>query len=474
MHASVRRNRWLAGALRVPLVLLPAVAVALPGMAAAAPPTPQFGPAIDGYAIYDPQDTCDPTEKPGPQDLRALLNQTYGGRTGYITRVCSDGGTSEHKEGRALDYMLNVNSAGERAIADDVLNWMLATDQHGNRHAMARRWGIMYIIWNRQIWRAYDSGAGWQPYSGTNPHTDHIHFSFSWAGARRQTSWWTGRPPDIPVVGRTQLADLDGDGRDDLVGIYANGDVMVWRNTNGISGTTYSAASAVKVASGFGNPNATKFGDVDGDGRADLVGLHYSGEVRVWRNTNGLSGTTYSAANPPVVVAKGFTDADRTWLADIDGDGRDDLIGLYDPGDVMVWRNTNGITTTTYSAANPPVKVAAGFGDPFRNRFADLDGDKRDELIGVYANGDVMVWRNSNGVTTTTYSAANPAVKVATGFTDANRTKLGDLDGDGRDELVGLHSSGDVRVWRNTNGITTTTYSAANPPVVVAEGFTAP
>jgi hypothetical protein len=49
----------------------------------------------------------------------------------------------------------------------------------------------MYIIWNRRIFRAYNPGAGWEPYSGTNPHTDHIHFSFAWNGARKQTSWWT-------------------------------------------------------------------------------------------------------------------------------------------------------------------------------------------------------------------------------------------------------------------------------------------
>ena len=25
------------------------------------------------------------------------------------------------------------------------------------------------------------------------PHTDHIHFSFSWDGAYARTSWWTGK-----------------------------------------------------------------------------------------------------------------------------------------------------------------------------------------------------------------------------------------------------------------------------------------
>lgn len=31
------------------------------------------------------------------------------------------------------------------------------------------------------------------PFPGPNPHLDHIHFSFSWAGAMKRTSWWTGQ-----------------------------------------------------------------------------------------------------------------------------------------------------------------------------------------------------------------------------------------------------------------------------------------
>ncbi len=48
---------------------------------------------------------------------------------------------------------------------------------------MARRFGIMYIIWNHQIWGTYAPQRGWAPYTGSVPHTDHIHFSFSWDGA---------------------------------------------------------------------------------------------------------------------------------------------------------------------------------------------------------------------------------------------------------------------------------------------------
>jgi len=191
-----RKRRLRTGILRVIIGVLAVVAASTPTAAQAAPRTPPFGPTIDAYARYEPQRTCDPTAKPGVVDFRNLLNRTYGVHPSGIGRTCRSD-TSEHYDGRALDYMLKANNRGERAIANDVLTWLLATDQHGNRHAMARRLGVMYIIWNRQIWGAYRPSQGWQPYrcDGTPSgcHTNHIHVSFGWPGAQRQTTWWTGR-----------------------------------------------------------------------------------------------------------------------------------------------------------------------------------------------------------------------------------------------------------------------------------------
>jgi MYXO-CTERM domain-containing protein len=156
------------------------------------PPTPSFGPGIDAYAGYDGQDSCDPTAKPGAIAFRDFVLKTYPCTTsGGITRDCSVGGTSEHKEGRAWDWMLDY----PHPAADAFLGWLLKPDEHGNPHAMARRMGIMYMIWNNQIWKAYQPDKGWQPYSGSSPHTDHVHFSFSWDGALQKTSFWTAPPP---------------------------------------------------------------------------------------------------------------------------------------------------------------------------------------------------------------------------------------------------------------------------------------
>lgn len=200
-------------------VLATAAVIALPGQPAAAgapqPSTPAFGRAIDAYAGYDGAKVCDPTEKPGAQALRSLIKATYGDTWFNITRSCGTSGTSEHHEGRAVDWSLDAGDPADLATAQAFITWLLATDSYGNRHAMARRLGIMYIIWNKQMWRAYDSDPAkpWRAYTGSSPHTDHVHISLSWDGAYKRTTWYTGAtdcaqpaasttpPPAVPSAG---------------------------------------------------------------------------------------------------------------------------------------------------------------------------------------------------------------------------------------------------------------------------------
>lgn len=142
-------------------------------------------PAID----YMGQVSCSPRLMPGVRKLRRLVLRTYHrGSDGGVTRSCVVGGQSEHKEGRAWDFMLSASNKRNRKVAGNFLGWL--TKHHGLK---ARRLGVMYVIYNRRMWRAYDPARGWAPYTGSDPHTSHIHLSFTWAGGRGRTSFWTGR-----------------------------------------------------------------------------------------------------------------------------------------------------------------------------------------------------------------------------------------------------------------------------------------
>ena len=156
-------------------------------------------PAIEPLAGYQPQTTCSPVAKPGVVDLsKRLLKAFPTTRSLGIVRACSVGGQSEHKEGRAFDWGgLNAHSAKDRARVARFVHWLTKTDKYGNRYAMTRRLGIQYLIWNHKIWGSYAAAAGWRKYTGADPHTNHVHISFTWAGARKKTSFWTGKVGNV-------------------------------------------------------------------------------------------------------------------------------------------------------------------------------------------------------------------------------------------------------------------------------------
>jgi peptidoglycan hydrolase-like protein with peptidoglycan-binding domain len=174
------------------------VPLAASGAGAAPPPKPparSLPSALDVAPPYQGQRVCDPHAKPGVTAFAQLMVSHYkvGSAAAWgIERNCNSGVT-EHSEGRAWDWMLNAGNPSQKAIADSVVAWLSAPDAQGRPGAMARRFGINYIIWNTKMWRAYAPERGWAAYTGSSPHTDHIHFTFTWDGAYQRTSWWTGR-----------------------------------------------------------------------------------------------------------------------------------------------------------------------------------------------------------------------------------------------------------------------------------------
>jgi hypothetical protein len=197
---------WWCGLLLAAGTLAGAAGVARPAPAAAAvavPPTPAGLPAaIEPPSPYLPQRGCDYHPKPGVAAFAALLVRTYpdSGRGRILTTCLQAGRTSEHAEGRAFDWTVSVGNPRQVAEVNALLAWLLASDRAGNRFAMARRLGLMYIMWNRRIWGAYAAEQGWRPYACagvTACHMDHVHFSFGWAGAWQRTSYWTGRPARV-------------------------------------------------------------------------------------------------------------------------------------------------------------------------------------------------------------------------------------------------------------------------------------
>jgi hypothetical protein len=191
-HDRARASARVAALFVSLVVLLPVAAAAVP---------------VEGYAPYQPQRKCNPTAKAGTLELARWLQKQYPGTGSLgISRACGHGGVSEHKEGRAFDWAVNHSSARDRGYAKNLLARLFATDRQGNRAALARRMGIMYLIWNDHIYASY-RGFAKRDYlssscrtkkkcSVTLRHRNHVHISLSRPGGRGDTSWY---PRDDPA-----------------------------------------------------------------------------------------------------------------------------------------------------------------------------------------------------------------------------------------------------------------------------------
>jgi peptidoglycan hydrolase-like protein with peptidoglycan-binding domain len=200
---GLRTVRGALGALAATATGL-ALAIGAPAQAATPVRTPavpaNLPTGIEAMAPYTPQTSCEWTDKPGSIALGNLLKATYPDTSYGVSRPCTGTMDSEHYDGRAVDWMNTIRKPAQAAQATAVLNWLFAADAAGNKYANARRLGVMYIIWNGQIWGSYN--PVWKPYStcashpetsyDTTCHRDHMHFSLSWAGAMKRTSFWTG------------------------------------------------------------------------------------------------------------------------------------------------------------------------------------------------------------------------------------------------------------------------------------------
>jgi hypothetical protein len=132
-------------------------------------------------------------ERPGIVAFAAWVRKQLGGSNLGFVRSCVEGKWSDHFSGHAWDWGLLASKTEDAARAQTMIDWLLANDAEN-----FRRVGLTYFIWDRQIWIP---SRGWEPYKGSSPHTDHVHFSFGLAAGTGDTSfgrWLRGELPSSP------------------------------------------------------------------------------------------------------------------------------------------------------------------------------------------------------------------------------------------------------------------------------------
>ncbi len=250
-----------------------------------------------------------------------------------------------------------------------------------------------------------------------------------------------------PFLTKTLIGDLNGDGRNDIAFIaqpaVGGEDVAVlYQDQSGQFSTLVSFSLADLGLSAIRD---IAIGDLNGDGRADLavlgiavpVTIGYAPPIAIlYQDANGNLGTPV----PVSVVLNGLTQLGglRFAIGDVNGDGKDDIV-----------TNGNGITILLQ---NPDGSIGTGPGSTFSlNAFpfpalaevhiGDMNNDGLNDVVYQTLNTSLGVLKQTSpGVFATTPDIYPVPLTFATFY---NTFKVGDLNGDGKADVVVLDPGND-------------------------------
>lgn len=181
------------------------------------------------------------------------------------------------------------------------------------------------------------------------------------------------------------FVDINNDGQIDIVSGALSGKLYCYINKNNVFTENTTLLSSIDVK-GFSQP---AFGDINNDGKIDLlVGAENTADVKFYLNDgNGF------VQNNLIFETVYFPSRCFPVLVDIDGDGDLDLVIGKSGGSIVYYENTGTKSNPVWSLnenifAGIKVKQNAAPG------FADLDGDgRKDMIIGEY-NGNLTYYKN--------------------------------------------------------------------------------
>lgn len=222
---------------------------------------------------------------------------------------------------------------------------------------------------------------------------------------------------DYNNVSGIEVADFNADGKVDVI-LYGD-QINVFRNISGGEKIVFTEEQPVFV----GNIKSLRQGDFNGDGKPDLIRI--TDNLAVLENTSTLSKISFGNA---VNVSLGYYTSE---IADMNQDGKPDIILATDKKIIVLQNNYSGNGALTASHFS---KISESPID--RNlsilKAADMDGDGKLDLIGGdYFYNVLSVFRNK----TQDNAGFEFRVDLATNNEPQNFA-IGDINGDNIPDII--------------------------------------
>jgi len=267
-------------------------------------------------------------------------------------------------------------------------------------------------------------------------------------------------PPPTPITYTTQtvstvnstynicVADMNGDGKDDIAGVSANNLRIHYQGT---TPGTFSVSDFPITGTSMMPTWSMAAGDTNKDGFNDLVLGNGSG-LSVWRSNS--TGTAYSNFTPGQYIF-----CQRTNFADLNNDGNLDVFSCHDIAPNCYYLNDGANNLTFYQSTVTPGAMTFGtIGGNYATLFTDFDNDGDSDVFVSKCSGPPCELHRNDGAGVYTDISAIAQINVTPIQTWSSA--IADFDNDGDMDIIITASAGLHKYFRNNLDTTNSTEEA--------------
>lgn len=250
------------------------------------------------------------------------------------------------------------------------------------------------------------------------------------------------------------VADIDGDGKLDLA-VSKNGNIVwVYRNTSTAGNISFDEGHPFEVQLGLYQTGVINFGDLNFDGKPDLMTGSGKNNLFSILVNNSTPGTISFQDNVVFNITSwgiSNTDVFEVTAADFTGDGKADLIlstqdyiptqSYRGKAKIIILSNTSTAEGLSFSLES--FRLLPSF-LVYKLTVADFNNDGKVDILCKFRDEDFFhVFKNTSTYPTTSYDVLDFPAPYET-----INVAAADMDGDGKPDIV-LNKTGYVSVYKN-------------------------